>query len=71
MSDLENKHRLKEIIKKDPTPVIGNFNWTTSESSYWLKMCYLKGLAGLAGVVGYSIYHYRKKSPDMKPSVYV
>lgn len=31
----------------------------------------LIGLAGLAAVVGYSIIHYRKKSPDIKPSVYV
>ncbi|CAF0798727.1 unnamed protein product [Brachionus calyciflorus] len=29
------------------------------------------GLAGLVGVVGYSLFHYRKKSSDMKPSVYV
>lgn len=29
------------------------------------------GLAGLAGVVGYSLFHFTKRDKDIKPSVYV
>lgn len=29
------------------------------------------GLAGLAGVVGYSLFHFTKRNKDVKTSVYV
>ncbi|RNA05666.1 HIG1 domain family member 1C [Brachionus plicatilis] len=29
------------------------------------------GIAGLVGVVGYSLFHFTKRDKDLKPSVYV
>ena len=32
---------------------------------------YSKGMTGFFGIVGFSIYNFRKKGTSMKPSVYV
>ena len=75
MSNIEPR-TVTERVKKDPLPAFGratfipvlNFKKCSLKK---IKFFFQKGFAGFLGIVGYSIYNYRKRDKSVATSVYV